>query len=167
MYEVSPGLKKTAVLCLLFSEEGLLLIKRAKDPHKGEYIPVGGKVDPFEDPHTAVIREVMEETGLTLSLDQVKFAGVLTETSPVKFNWVNFVYSANIKVFTPPVIEEGELSFIPLKDIQNLPTPETDRFIYQFVASNRIFMLNARYDSDLKLISLTEEIKNDILDIRP
>ena len=58
------GLKKVAVLCVLQSNDGLLLLRRSKEPHLNKYIPIGGKVDAFETPRAAAIREIFEETSL-------------------------------------------------------------------------------------------------------
>jgi 8-oxo-dGTP diphosphatase len=161
--EIPVGLKRAAVLCLLESEEGVLLLERNKEPHKGKYIPIGGKIEPFEDPLSAVIRETFEEVGIKLKKDDVRYAGVLAETSPVKFNFINFIYRAHVDFFEPPLCDEGRLQWVAREDMEKLPAPETDRFIYQFAKSGRIFMLNAIYDEKLNLISLVEEIQNEVI----
>ncbi len=45
--------------------EKLLFCKRKKDPYKGKYNLVGGKIEPGEDGFTAAYRELFEETGIT------------------------------------------------------------------------------------------------------
>jgi 8-oxo-dGTP diphosphatase len=42
----------------------LLLIQRANDPGQGRWSLPGGRVEPGETDHSAVFREVLEETGL-------------------------------------------------------------------------------------------------------
>ena len=42
-----------------------LFCKRQKDPYKGLYNFVGGKVEPGEDAEAAAYRELFEETGIT------------------------------------------------------------------------------------------------------
>lgn len=44
--------------------EGLLFCKRTKDPYKGKYNLVGGKIEPGEDGFSAAYRELEEETGI-------------------------------------------------------------------------------------------------------
>ncbi|ANY05944.1 NUDIX hydrolase [Pseudonocardia sp. HH130630-07] len=44
----------------------LLLVRRANDPGRGLWSVPGGRVEPGEDDHTAVVRELFEETGLTV-----------------------------------------------------------------------------------------------------
>lgn len=48
--KVPYGLKRTAVICVLKSDRRFLLLKRLKEPNKDLYTPVGGKLDPFENP---------------------------------------------------------------------------------------------------------------------
>lgn len=42
----------------------VLLVRRAHPPEQGRWSIPGGRVEPGEDDHTAVRREVLEETGL-------------------------------------------------------------------------------------------------------
>ena len=47
------------------TKDQALFCKRRKDPYKGLYNFVGGKVEPGEAPETAAYRELYEETGIT------------------------------------------------------------------------------------------------------
>lgn len=52
---------------ILFDPEGkLLLIRRANEPGRGRWSVPGGRVEPGEDDHTALVREMFEETGLAV-----------------------------------------------------------------------------------------------------
>lgn len=46
-------------------QENILMCKRAKEPYKGKYNLVGGKVNPGENKMEAAYRELREETGIT------------------------------------------------------------------------------------------------------
>ena len=155
------GLKETAVLGVLRRGDGLLLLKRAREPNRGLYVPVGGHVDAFEPPRNAAIREVQEETGLLLA--DVRFCGVLVETSPSKYNWVTFVYSAEVERFPPPDCSEGVLEWVATSRLGNIATPPTDAFIYQFVSEGRPFVMDARFDESLEMTSLADEISGEVL----
>lgn len=47
------------------SEEKILMCKREKEPYKGLYNLVGGKLEENEEEYTAAYRELEEETGIT------------------------------------------------------------------------------------------------------
>lgn len=161
--EVTIGLKRAAVLCILKTKESnkILLLKRAKNPHIGKFIPVGGKLEPFEAPIDAARREVFEETGY--KVEQFKLMGIMTETSPVKFNWINYIYVADVEEKEMPICSEGELIWTKRENILDLPTPETDWYIYKYVRDNQFFVFSAQYNVDLKLINLTEDISDCLL----
>jgi 8-oxo-dGTP diphosphatase len=46
----------------------LLLVKRAHEPGRGRWSLPGGRVEPGETDHSAVQREVFEETGLSVTV---------------------------------------------------------------------------------------------------
>lgn len=45
----------------------VLLLNRQKAPHMGKWNGVGGKLDPEETPLECIVRETIEETGLTIN----------------------------------------------------------------------------------------------------
>ena len=163
---VTKGLKDVAIMCILRAGDDFLLLKRNKEPNLGKY--ACGHVDPHETPRQAAIREVLEETGYLA--DAVRFCGVLAETSPRDYNWVVFIYSREVKAFSPPVCDEGTLEWVPLSRIAHIPTPATDMYIYQLISkppqrdagtlppqrdartSGLPFVLNAEYDQNLRLL---------------
>jgi ADP-ribose pyrophosphatase YjhB (NUDIX family) len=59
---------KVAVGVLLELDGQLLLIRRANDPERGKWTLPAGFVDAGEDPAAAAVREVLEETGLTVEI---------------------------------------------------------------------------------------------------
>lgn len=52
---------------MIYDQTGkkLLFCKRTKDPYKGKYNLVGGKIEPGEEGSHAAYRELEEETGIT------------------------------------------------------------------------------------------------------
>jgi 8-oxo-dGTP diphosphatase len=48
----------------------LLLARRAKDPNRGKWVFPGGKIEPFESIREAAEREILEETGLHVVVDE-------------------------------------------------------------------------------------------------
>lgn len=59
-------MKKSNLILVLNKEETkILMCKREKEPYKGQYNLVGGKVEENEDELDAAYRELQEETGIT------------------------------------------------------------------------------------------------------
>ncbi|MGL5274028.1 8-oxo-dGTP diphosphatase [Myroides marinus] len=153
---IPEGIKKIATLCVLRNGNNFMLLKRLKEPNKDTYTPVGGKIEPYETPEEGVLRETFEETGIRV--DKVKFCGILTETSPTKYNWLSYVYVADIDEVTPPECNEGTLEWIAYEDLLNVPTPKTDWYIYQYILEQQPFVFHALYDGELNLLEMKEEI---------
>jgi 8-oxo-dGTP diphosphatase len=158
MMRQTEGYKQPAVLVILKANNQFLLLKRKKEPNKGKYTPVGGKLDPFETPYKAAIRETFEETGIEVT--NMKYCGLMVETSPIKYNWICFVYLSEIDYQTPPECNEGKLDWIPITNLSEIPTPATDKYIYHYVADSKNFMFNVDYDHNLNIIEINEEIEN-------
>jgi len=156
-------------MVVLRHAQQFLLLKRSKPPFVGHYLPVGGKLEPHEDPRTAALRETWEETGIRLGNYEIgksgaveasglKFGGMLIETSPTDYNWISSIYLADIDFREPPFCNEGLLEWIAFDNIPNIPTPPTDLIIYQYLMRRQPFVFNARYDADLNLVQMIEEI---------
>ena len=158
----SVGLKRVAVLCILRSEDALLLIRRAQEPNLGKYVPVGGKLDPCERPRDAACREVREEAGLALpSVEALRFHGLLVETSPTAYNWISLVYSADVPRFEPPPCREGTMEWVPVAHLNEIPTPATDLAIYRYVLAGQPFVLDAQWSAGLELLAMREELSGE------
>ncbi len=155
------GIKKVSVLCILQSGEQFLLLKRKNPPNQGLYTPVGGKLDPFETPLQAALRETKEETGI--ELDDMTFCGILTETSPTKYNWICYTYLAEIPYQEAPPCDEGTLEWIAFDVLSELPTPKTDWHIYDYSSRGQSFIFEAEYDADLQLLKMKELLLNQDL----
>jgi 8-oxo-dGTP diphosphatase len=68
-----PSHPQLAVSAAIFRDGNILLVRRARSPGKGFYSLPGGRVEFGESLHTALHREVDEETGLKIEI--VELAG--------------------------------------------------------------------------------------------
>lgn len=123
---------KIAVLCDLRDRGGrVLLIKRAKEPNRGLYSPIGGKLDTAsgESPARCAQREIHEEAGLLMPIERLRLVGIISERGfQGQTNWLMFWYRVTGSVEVGPrSIVEGELEWHPLSALDALPLPETDR----------------------------------------
>lgn len=75
-------MKKLNVVIVYNKEKDkLLMCKREKEPYKGKYNLVGGKVEPNENELSAAYRELEEETGITKNDINLKHL--------MNFNYIN------------------------------------------------------------------------------
>jgi hypothetical protein len=88
---------------------------------------------------------------------------VLVETAPADYNWIVFVYSAEVDCFDPPDCAEGVLEWVSHLRVADLPTPATDHHIYRLIVAGQHFVLNAEYDQDLRLVRLEDELSGQVL----
>jgi 8-oxo-dGTP diphosphatase len=65
---VSPSHPQLAVSAVIFRDSKVLLVRRARSPGKGFYSLPGGRVEFGESLHTALHREVDEETALQIEI---------------------------------------------------------------------------------------------------
>lgn len=119
---------KLATLCYVRKDGQTLMIHRIKksnDIHQGRWNGLGGKLEPGETPEECVIREVREESGLTIRNPVLKgfltFPGFANDE-----DWYAFVFIAN--EFEGELIEssEGYLRWIDNTDLPKLYLWEGD-----------------------------------------
>ncbi|MDE2376583.1 NUDIX hydrolase [Bradyrhizobium sp.] len=68
MTTAQPSRAQLAVSAAIFRDGKVLLVRRARSPAKGFYSLPGGRVEFGESLHTALTREVDEETGLAIEI---------------------------------------------------------------------------------------------------
>ena len=72
----------------------MLMCKRVKDPYKGLFNMVGGKIESGEDGYAAAYRELFEETGIT-QMD-IRIVHLMDFTYPLCGEYVE-VYAGGLK----------------------------------------------------------------------
>jgi 8-oxo-dGTP diphosphatase len=129
---------KIAVLVYVFNDDGkLLLLHRKKLPNKDLYSPIGGKLEQGigESPYACALREIHEEIGIVLTLDDIRLMGIVSERgyashAGTESHWLMFCFEVTRPLnFPPREFEEGRLEWIDPIIIPNLEIPRTDRDI--------------------------------------
>ena len=140
-------------LCYIENDEKYLMLHRTKknnDINENKWIGIGGKFEVGESPEECIIREVKEETGLTLN--SYKFRGIITYISKTwETEYVCLFTSDN---FSGKLIEcnEGDLKWIDKKEVLNLKTWEGDKiFINKIQKDDKFFTIKFEYDGDTLL----------------
>lgn len=138
-------------LCYIEKEGKYLMLHRVKKHHDinaGKWIGVGGHVENGETPEECLLREVKEETGLTLTAYRLR--GLVTFLSDVCEPELMCVFTAD--AFDGELIEcdEGELAWVEKSDVLGLPTWEGDRVFLERLLSgdDRFFSIKLRYEAD-------------------
>mgnify|MGYP003631391791 CR=1 FL=1 len=125
---------KLACLCDLRDKDGrILLLHRIKAPNKGLCSPIGGKLEMHlgESPAQCAQREIMEEAGIHVDINDIRLVGLIAETAfEGKTHWLLFYYRVMVPVeVVDGHMNEGELVWHELSELDSLPVPNTDREI--------------------------------------
>lgn len=138
-------------LCYIEKDESYLMLHRVSKKHdvnKDNWIGVGGHFEQGESPEDCLLREVKEETGLTLK--SYRFRGILT------FNF-NDNESEYICLYTADEFEgelrdcdEGTLEWVPKSEIHNLNLWEGDKIFFDLLNQDvPFFSLKLQYQGDV------------------
>lgn len=141
---------KLTTLCYIEKDDCYLMLHRVKkenDLNHDKWIGVGGKFEPDETPEECLLREVKEETGLTLT--KYRFRGIITFLSD---EWEGeYMHLFTAEEYSGELTEcnEGNLVWVPKAQIQNLHLWEGDKIFFRLLEENRsFFSLKLRYEGD-------------------
>lgn len=152
---------KNTSLCYIRRDGCYLMLHRVKkrqDANAGKWIGVGGKFEPGESPDECMLREVLEETGLTLTSWRPR--GVVTFVSDVWETEYMHLFTADGFTGSLGVCDEGELAWVDIAAVDALPIWEGDRIFLRLLALDAPFFC-------LKLTYCGDKLASAALDGRP
>ena len=126
---------------IIVKGQEVLLVKKTRGPHEGLWDLPGGKIEFGETPDTALVREVMEETGLEvleyayIKSDSVVVNYVNQEGQNETLHQVGFIYSIKVKdtqSICPSVYEEDVIS-AEWFDLTRVSVDELTPFVQEIV----------------------------------
>ena len=139
-------------LCYLENDRGEYLmlhrIKKKHDINQDKWIGVGGKFEGEESPDECLLREVQEETGLTLT--DYHFRGVVTFLFDGGEGEYMYLFTATgwTGELTRDCVE-GNLEWVPKERVRDLPIWEGDQIFFRLLAENApAFLLTLQYRGD-------------------
>ena len=141
---------KNTTLCYIEKDDKYLMIHRNKkkdDGNEGKWLGVGGHFEENESPYDCVIREVKEETGLTLL--RPEYRGIVTFTSD-KYE-TEQMHLFTCTEFTGELghCSEGDLYFVEKARLCELPMWEGDFIFLELLDTRRdFFSLKLEYKGD-------------------
>lgn len=137
-------------LCYLEKNDKYLMLHRVSKKHdinKDKWIGVGGHMEAGESPEDCVIREVREETGLTLRSQ--KFRGIVTFLYKDVTEYMALFTSDDFEDQPLAPCDEGTLEWVPKNDLTKLDLWAGDYIFLMMLADGRpFFSLKLRYDND-------------------
>ena len=138
-------------LCYIEQDGKYLMLHRTKKKHdinENKWIGVGGHAEGTEGPEECLLREVKEETGLTLT--SYRFRALIIFVSDKQEPEMMCLFTAD--AFTGKLItcDEGELVWVDKREVPKLPTWEGDAiFLERLLADEeRFFTLRLVYEGD-------------------
>ena len=141
---------KLTTLCYIEQDEKYLMLHRVKkenDLNHDKWIGVGGKLEDGETPEECLLREVQEETGYTLT--QYRLRGIITFLSDEWESETMYLYTATGFTGTQCTCDEGDLAWVPKKEIESLKLWEGDKIFFRLLEEDKgVFSLKLRYEGD-------------------
>jgi len=139
-----------STLCYVLRGNDVLMLHRVKkknDINKDKWIGIGGKFEEDESPDECLLREAMEETGLTLTRWQCR--GIVTFLNTDCDGEYMYLFTADGFEGELKVCDEGDLQWVSREFLDSLPTWEGDRIFLDLLWQDApFFLLTLRYDHD-------------------
>lgn len=134
---------KLTTLCYIEKDGCYLMMHRVKkqnDINRDKWIGVGGHFEDCESPEECLLREVREETGLTLN--SWKFRGIVTfvstDSTGTVFEYMHLFTSDDFSG-TMTDCDEGNLEWIQKSQLKNLNFWEGDYVFLDLIDKNEPF----------------------------
>lgn len=141
---------RNTTLCYITQGDRVLLLHRVKkenDLNKDKWIGIGGGFEENESPEECLFREVMEETGLTVT--DYRYCGIVTFVSD---RWPGeYMHLFHVEGVTGELAEcdEGDLEWVSRKFMDSLPQWEGDKIFLELMWKRvPFFSLKLCYEGD-------------------
>lgn len=142
---------KLTTLCYIEKDDKYLMLHRTKkeqDENRDKWIGVGGKFEPGEMPEECLLREVWEETGLTLT--KYQFRGIVTFVSDEWGTEYMHLFTADGYTGELHTCSEGKLVWVPKSGIEDLNIWEGDKVFLRLLKETKdFFSLKLRYEGEV------------------
>ena len=148
---------KLTTLCYIEKDDKYLMLHRTKkenDINKDKWIGIGGHFEENESPEECLLREVRDETGLTLT--KFRFRGIITFVSDIYETEYMHLYTATEYTGEMTECDEGILEWVEKDRIEDLPIWEGDKVFLSILNANLNFF-------SLKLVYRGEELIESIV----
>lgn len=114
-------------MCMIYDDKGNVLVQNRVKSWCGYAFP-GGHLEPMESIVDSVIREIKEETGLTIS--NLELCGIKQAFMRDGGRYIVFLYKTNCFTGELLSIDEGKNFWMPLEELKNSKDKLADNFEY-------------------------------------
>ena len=158
----------TTLIYITRGSDCLFIRKTRKgDMNLDKYLGIGGHFESDESPEECVLRELYEEAQISSgSLEKFSYRGLITFISSEYPTEYMHVFTAELpEDFRLPerACDEGELCWVPLTDIKDLPVWEGDKIMFDYLFGNMkdsgMFTMKFCYEGS-RLVSHVEKSWN-------
>jgi 8-oxo-dGTP diphosphatase len=120
-------------------------VKKPGDMHWGKWNGLGGKIKPGETPEECAVREVREESGL--SIEKPNLRGFITFPAFDQYDdWYVFLFTADRFSGALAETDEGYLEWIEDSRLPKLDLWEGDLLFLRWLDRNQFFSAKICYD---------------------
>ncbi len=148
-------MRKLTTLVYALRDGKVLMMHRRKEPNLGQWTAPGGKIEIHESAAECAVRELQEETGLIARRPELRI--IATETSPLpNWQWLMFIYLVtDFQGDLNGDCIEGDLAWIPVDEVLDLPIPQADAIFYPLVIGDQTGLISIKfeYDAGLQLVN--------------
>lgn len=141
---------KNTTLCYIERGGQYLMLHRVKKKHdenRDKWIGIGGKFEDKESPEDCVLREVREETGL--SLTSYRYRGLVTFVSDCWPTEYMHLFTADAFAGALKPCDEGELAWVDKAALYDMTIWEGDKIFLRLLEEKRpFFSLKLQYEGE-------------------
>ena len=156
--ESSAMLFEQTTLCYIERDGQYLMLHRVKkdgDVNRDKWVGVGGHFEAGESPEECMAREVLEETGLTVT--EYAYRGIVTFVSDEYSDEQMHLFTVTGVTGALCECDEGVLEWIDKKHLRSLPMWEGDKIFLDLIDTPCPFF-------SLKLVYRGSELVSAVLD---
>lgn len=153
-------IEQMTTLCYLERDDSYLMLHRVKkknDINHDKWLGVGGHFEEGESPEDCVLREVREETGLTLT--SFRLRGIVTFVSEADKEYM-FLFTADEWTGEMTDCNEGTLEWVQKSRVPSLPIWEGDKVFFRLLDETDAFF-------SLKLVYVNDQLDKVVLNGMP
>lgn len=140
--------KQTTGVYLLKDNKILFLVRNKKNDkmhQQGMYLPIGGHVELGEGIEEAAIREVKEESGITVHSVDLRGILYIRSQNTGEYDIVMFLFTSSNFIGEPKDGREGRFEWVDIDKIQKINLYEGDKIFLDMLLKHEFYVLEFLY----------------------